>query len=211
MNDLYEIDRRLFLIQFCAVTATAALIGSALKAETPAAVTQEDSAEYAQHVSFRGKGRLLSHLPMFDGLNTDQDGNVIKDKDGKTEYTSPHRYQVILEAASHRAERTSQHFTATIARATLKREIYTFESDGRVCLAKLVTPGAQKPELSSFRATVFAVILNEVASRLSVSTIVETVKQDCTCPKVQAPGRQVRGTDIPPVRQRTGPFSRPLH
>ena len=33
MNDSYETDRRLFLTQLCAVAATAALIGSTLKAE----------------------------------------------------------------------------------------------------------------------------------------------------------------------------------
>ena len=43
MNDSYETDRRLFLTQLCAVAATAALIGSTLKAETPAAGTQEDA------------------------------------------------------------------------------------------------------------------------------------------------------------------------
>ena len=43
MNDSYEINRGLFLTQLCAVVATAALIGSTLKAETPAAGTQEDA------------------------------------------------------------------------------------------------------------------------------------------------------------------------
>ena len=43
MNDSYEINRGLFLTQLCAVVATAALIGSTLKAETPADGTQEDA------------------------------------------------------------------------------------------------------------------------------------------------------------------------
>ena len=40
---------------------------------------------------FGEKKIYLSHLPMFDGLNED-----------KTEYTAPHRYQVILELTFQR-------------------------------------------------------------------------------------------------------------
>src|SRR4030095_3013490 len=87
MNDLYEIDRRLFLTQLCAVAATGALIGSTLKAETPAAGTQEDAPNTHNMLVVGTEAVFLSHLPMFDGLNK-----------GKSDYTSPHRYQVILEA-----------------------------------------------------------------------------------------------------------------
>src|SRR6266478_1870348 len=90
MNDLYEIDRRSFFTQLCAVAATAALIGSSLKAEAPSAGTHEDAPNTHNMLVFGEKAIYLSHLPMFDGVTSN-----------KTDYTSPHRYQVILEASFH--------------------------------------------------------------------------------------------------------------
>ena len=69
MNDLYEINRRLFLTQLCAVGATAALIGSTLKAGTPAGRTQEDAPNTHNMLVVETEAVFLSHLPRFDGLN----------------------------------------------------------------------------------------------------------------------------------------------
>ena len=69
MNDSYEINRGLFLTQLCAVVATAALIGSTLKAETAAAGTQEDAPNTHNMLVVGTEAVFLSHLPMFDGLN----------------------------------------------------------------------------------------------------------------------------------------------
>ncbi len=155
MNDLCEIDRRLFLTQLCAVAATAALIGSTLKAETPAAGTQEDAPNTHNMLVVGTEAVFLSHLPMFDGLKTDEDGNVVKDKDGKTEYASPHRYQVILEARFSSGGKDVTALYTEDRKSHPKTKMYTLSPTAKFVLAKLFTPDAQQPELSSFGATVF--------------------------------------------------------
>ena len=151
MNDLCEIDRRLFLTQLCAVAATAALIGSTLKAETPAAGTQEDAPNTHNMLVFGEKAIYLSHLPMFDGLKTDEDGNVVKDKDGKTEYASPHRYQVILEASFHRGAKNLQNIYSDDRRKNASVRIYTLNPKEFV-LSKLASGNSP---LTAFKARVF--------------------------------------------------------
>jgi hypothetical protein len=151
MKDLCEIERRLFLTQLCAVAATAALIGSSLKAETPAAGTQEDAPNTHNMLVFGEKAVYLSHLPMFDGLNTDKKGNVIKDKDGKTEYASPHRYQVILEASFHRGAKDLQNIYSDDRRKNPSVRIYTLNPKEFV-LSKLASGN---PPLTGFKAKVF--------------------------------------------------------
>ena len=81
---------------------------------------------------------------MFDGLNK-----------GKSDYTSPHRYQVILEA---RFSSGGQDVTALYTedrKSHPETKMYTLNPTAEFVLAKLFTPDAQAPELSSFRATVF--------------------------------------------------------
>ena len=144
MNDLYEIDRRLVLTQLCAVAAAAALIGSTLKAETPVAGTQEDAPNTHNMLVVGTEAVFLSHLPMFDGLN-----------EQKSDYTSPHRYQVILEARFSSGGKDVTAVYTEDRKNHPKTKMYTLNPTAEFVLAKLFTPGAQKPELSSFRATVF--------------------------------------------------------
>ena len=144
MNDSYEIDRRLFLTQLCAVVATAALIGSTLKAETPAAGTQEDAPNTHNMLVVGTEAVFLSHLPMFDGLNEE-----------KSDYTSPHRYQVILEARFSSGGKDVTAAYTEDRKSHPKTKMYTLSPTDKFVLAKLFTPDAQQPELSSFRATVF--------------------------------------------------------
>jgi len=144
MNDSYEIDRRLFLTQLCAVAAAAALIGSALKAETPAAGTQEDAPNTHNMLVVGTEAVFLSHLPMFDGLN-----------ERKSDYTSPHRYQVILEARFSSGGKDVTALYTEDRKNHPKTKMYTLSPTDEFVLAKLFRPDAQRPELSSFRATVF--------------------------------------------------------
>jgi len=167
MNDLYEIDRRLFLTQLCAVAATAALIGSALKAETPAAGTQEDAPNTHNMLVLGTEAVFLSHLPMFDGIN-----------EGKSDYTSPHRYQVILEARFSSGGKDVTAVYTEDRKNHPKAKMYTLSPTAEFVLAKLFTPDAQKPELSSFRATVFRGHLERRGKPINgLEDIVVTVKQ----------------------------------
>ena len=151
MNNSHKIDHRLFLKHLCAAAATAALIGSTLKAETPAAGTQEDPPNTHNMLVFGEKAVYLSHLPMFDGLKTDKHGNVIKDKDGKTEYASPHRYQVILEASFHRGAKNLQNIYSDDRRKNTSVRIYTLNPKDFV-LSRLASGNSP---LTAFRARVF--------------------------------------------------------
>ncbi len=167
MNGLYEIERRLFLTQLCAVAATAALIGSTLKAETPAAGTQEDAPNTHNMLVVGTEAVFLSHLPMFDGLN-----------EGKSDYTSPHRYQVILEARFSSGGKDVTAVYTEDRKNHPKAKMYTLSPTAEFVLAKLFTPDAQKPELSSFRATVFRGHLERRGKPINgLEDIVVTVKQ----------------------------------
>jgi hypothetical protein len=167
MNDLYEIERRLFLTQLCAVAATAALIGSSLKAETPAAGTQEDAPNTHNMLVVGTEAVFLSHLPMFDDLN-----------EGKSDYTSPHRYQVILEARFSSGGKDLTAVYTEDRKNHPKTKMYTLSPTAEFVLAKLFTPDAQKPELSSFRATVFRGHLERRGKPINgLEDIVVTVKQ----------------------------------
>jgi hypothetical protein len=185
---------------FCAVVATAALIGSTLKAETPAAGTQEDAPNTHNMLVVGTEAVFLSHLPMFDGLN-----------EGKSDYTSPHRYQVILEARFSLGGKDLTAVYSEDRKNHPKTKMYTLSPTAEFVLAKLFTPDAQKPELSSFRATVFRGHLERRGKPINgLKDIVVTVKQVITCAKVRARGRQTRGAYIFPFRQRHGTFSRPF-
>ena len=87
---------------------------------------------------------FVSHLPMFDALN-----------EQKTDYTSPHRYQVIMEV---RFMREGKDVTDTYTKdreSNVATKMYTLEPRQRFVLAKLFTPNHQNPALRSFRATIF--------------------------------------------------------
>ncbi|HEY5744318.1 MAG TPA: hypothetical protein VIS99_17470 [Terrimicrobiaceae bacterium] len=115
------------------------------EAERNAASSDEASDPPATHnmLVVGGKSAFLSHLPMFDDLSED-----------KSDYTSMHRYQVILEA---RFTRGRKDVTDTYTKDRQNNEgikIYTLQPK-RFVLARLFTPTPEKPTLSSFRATIF--------------------------------------------------------
>ena len=81
---------------------------------------------------------------MFDGLNKQ-----------KTDYTSPHRYQVILEVSFNLDSKdvTDIYFGDRKSHPETKK--CTLNPTSKFVLARLFTPDTQKPALSSFHATVF--------------------------------------------------------
>lgn len=143
MKDVHEIDRRLFLKQLGAAGAITALIGSSLKAEAQSHVMHEDSPNTHNMLVFGEKNIYLSHLPMFDGVNED-----------KTEFTAPHRYQVILEAAFSRGALNLQNVYTDDRRQNASVRIYTLNPENFV-LPRLGLGSPQSPLLSGFKAKVF--------------------------------------------------------
>jgi hypothetical protein len=84
---------------------------------------------------------FLSHLPMFDDLN-----------DAGTDFTSPHRYQVILEA-SFGTNGGATGVYLEDRRAHPDERMYTLEPDLFV-LSRVFTP-AEQPALTSYKAAVY--------------------------------------------------------
>jgi hypothetical protein len=90
-----------------------------------------------------GKTVFLSHLPMFDDLS-----------ENKSDYTSMHRYQVILEARFIRNRKDVTNIYAKDREANAGIKMYTLQP-ARFVLARLFTPNAGAPKLRSFPATIF--------------------------------------------------------
>ena len=95
---------------------------------------------------------FLSHLPMFQA---GKPSAPAVDKTGN-EFTSPHRFQVILEATFARNGKDVADVYARDRRAHPKTRIYTLEpkQSEPFVLSRLFTPAA-RPELPSFTGTVF--------------------------------------------------------
>ena len=93
---------------------------------------------------FGEKKIYLSHLPMFDGVNGE-----------KTEFTSPHRYQVILEASFLNGPKNLLPIYLNDRQQHPATRIYTLNPE-RFVLARLESGGPQKPPLSRFKATIFS-------------------------------------------------------
>ena len=87
---------------------------------------------------------FLSHLPMFDALN-----------DERTDYTSPHRYQVILEATFVREGKDVTDIYRKNRASNVGTKMYTLKPAPQFVLPRLFTPNTRNPASSSFRATVF--------------------------------------------------------
>jgi len=85
---------------------------------------------------------FLSHLPMFEGVN-----------ETKSAFTSPHRYQVILQAEFSRSGKSVDELYAKDRRRNPGVKMYTLQPEEFV-LARLFTPDAQ-PKLNSFKGMVF--------------------------------------------------------
>ena len=143
MKDSYEIGRRLLLTRLCAAAAATAFIGSGLKAGAQSHVMHEDSPATHNMLVFGETKIYLSHLPMFDGVTED-----------KTDYTTPHRYQIILEASFHRGEQNLQKVYANDRRKNASVTIYTLNPENFV-LPRLGLGSPQSPLLPGFKAKIF--------------------------------------------------------
>ena len=85
---------------------------------------------------------FLSHLPMFQGMNKT-----------KSAFTSPHRFQVILQAELSRAGESVDELYAKDRRSSPDVKMYTLQPEEFV-LSRLFTPAA-RPKLNGFNGTVF--------------------------------------------------------
>jgi len=100
----------------------------------------EDTKDIHRMLVFGEKKIYLSHLPMFDGVTKD-----------KMEYTTPHRYQVILEASFQRGEKNLQNIYFDDRRKNPSVRIYTLDPE----LFVLPRLSSGSPLLTEFKATIF--------------------------------------------------------
>jgi hypothetical protein len=122
----------------------AAWVTSSARAQNPSGHSPADDRPNTHNMLVVGERTVfLSHLPMFDELNRD-----------KTAYTSPHRFQVILEATFSDHGKSVQNLYTNDRKAHPGIKMYTLSPEPMV-LAKLFTPDPQHPSVTSFRATVF--------------------------------------------------------
>lgn len=89
-----------------------------------------------------GQTVFLSHLPMFDGLDN-----------AKKAFRSPHRYQVILEAAFSNQGKDGTDLYFKDRQANPNTRIYTLNPEEFV-ITRVFTP-REKPRLTAFNAMVF--------------------------------------------------------
>lgn len=127
----WRIERRDFL-------RTTALAALALGVGAPPATAEDRPAGHAM-LMFGEQTVFFSHLPMFGGLNA-----------AETEFTPPHHYQVILQAALTPAQMASYVKDRQAHPAT---QFYTIGPEAFV-LTRLFEPKAA-PRLTEFTATVF--------------------------------------------------------
>jgi len=104
---------------------------------------------------------FLSHLPMFESVDA-----------SGTDYTSPHRYQVILQATFHRpvAQRRDSGMDVTSTyigdrQSNPEVKMYTLSPQDFI-LSRVFTP-AEQPALDTFEATVFRGHLERGGKRIS--------------------------------------------
>ena len=106
---------------------------------------EEEDPPHTHNMLVVGKeSAFLSHLPMFEALNGE-----------KPDYTSPHRYQVILEARFIREGKDLTDIYTKDREISVGTKMYTIKPVPKFVLPRLFTPSTRSPALSSFRATVF--------------------------------------------------------
>ena len=107
------------------------------------AIHREDEPNTNNMLAVGRDTAFLSHLPMFDAANDD-----------RTEFTSPHRFQVILEATFEKGGKNVTPLYTADRGTHASTKIYTVgpEPDSFV-LSRLFTP-ADKPRVSAFKAKV---------------------------------------------------------
>ena len=111
-------------------------------AAVPGGAAAEDRPNIHNMLVVGNEAVFLSHLPMFKGLN-----------EQATDYTSPHRYQVILEVSFTRNGKDVTDIYTKDRQGSPGTKMYTLSPEPLI-LAHLFTPDAQNPALSSFKATV---------------------------------------------------------
>ena len=102
----------------------------------------EDAPNQHNMLVFGERTIYLSHLPMFDGLD-----------EPKTGFSSPHRFQVILEATFEVNGKDAGDLYRKDRQAHPATRIYTLEPEPFV-LTRLFSP-ANRPQVGSFKAKVF--------------------------------------------------------
>jgi hypothetical protein len=117
--------------------------GSFAPAQQNSGLEESDPPSTHNMLVVGGKTVFLSHLPMFDDLSED-----------KSDYTSMHRYQVILEARFIRNRKDVTNIYTKDREANAGIKMYTLQP-ARFVLARLFTRNTGAPALKSFRATIF--------------------------------------------------------
>jgi hypothetical protein len=128
---------------FLASSAAGALALGAMASRSAAVEAAEDAPNTHNMLVFGEQAVFLSHLPMFGALNAT-----------KTDFRSPHRYQVILEVAFTKEGQDLRDIYVKDRQAHPGTRIYTLNPDREFVLSRLFTP-AKMPKLTSFTATVF--------------------------------------------------------
>jgi hypothetical protein len=137
-----EFDRHTSRRAFLTSGAAGALAFGVVVSRSADVEAAEDAPNTHNMLVFGEQAVFLSHLPMFDALNKT-----------KTGFRSPHRYQVILEAAFTKEGKDLRDIYVNDRQAHPTTRIYTLNPDTFV-LSRLFTP-AKTPKLRSFTATVF--------------------------------------------------------
>ena len=143
MSNQSPIDRRLFLKHFGIAAVGTALISTDLRVLAESLAMKEDAPGTHNMLLFGERNIYLSHLPMFDALTSD-----------KMDYTSEHRYQVILEASFLRGAENLQQVYIDDRRKNASVRIYTLAPENFV-LSSLSAAGPASPLLTEFKASVF--------------------------------------------------------
>jgi hypothetical protein len=142
-NSMSTSERRLDRRQFLGATALGAFAAGGLALPLQAKRRVADDPPNTHNMLVVGVHKVfLSHLPMFDGLDR-----------AKAGFRSPHRFQVIVEAAFTKAGKDVSDLYVKDRQANPKTPIYTLNPDTFV-LTHLFTP-REKPRLTTFSATVF--------------------------------------------------------
>lgn len=147
--------RRKFLKDSCTAALGVTCFSVGLKAGAGQNPPPEDRPNTHNMLVVGEKTVFLSHLPMFDSVN-----------DQGNQFTSPHRYQVILEATFTKGGKNLQALYASDRRNNPRTRMYTLQPELFV-LPRLFTPPApQKPLLSSFKGKVFHGHLEREGNRI---------------------------------------------
>jgi hypothetical protein len=137
MRSAREIGRR----QFVAELTLGAFAAASFPRTGEATPQREDPPNTHNMLVFGESTVFLSHLPMFGGIDK-----------SKTAFVSPHRYQLILEAAFTDRGKDVSRIYADDRRAHPETRIYTAGPEPLV-ITRLFTP-RETPRLSTFNAAV---------------------------------------------------------